>query len=397
MNPGSTRDCSRCGQSNPVYGLWCRQCGTPLSQPADPAPAAHQPDASLDAHVALYRRVLEDLNEIAARGEVPAATFSTIEAFYAARLAEKWSQVEVRQRAAALQKCVSTARTLAHAPRGQFEEAIHTLEEGLKEYPDEQALSEMVKEIRTHIEQQERVRLAARTAFTLLVAAKDCLRESRIEEAEGKLQSALALDPHNQETLATLAHVRRLLHEARRRPHLQEPATSVPEVAEVHSPEVVDSLTPALESGQAAPRGVVKVFVKSAVADRTPVAPSFVEEEIPSPTQRWIEAASEWSKILKPFLLDNVGWFIGVFLIIAGFVVLITTFWRNIEENRLLMLSFVYISLFATTAMVFALAYFLRVKHPELETSSNVLLIIVALLIPLVFAAAALTTLLPAA
>ena len=303
----------------------------------------------------------------------------------------------LRQRTAALQKCLSTARTLAHSPRGQFQEAIHTLEEGLRKYPDEQALSEMVKEIRTHVEQQERARLAAKTARDLLVAAKDCLRESRIEEAEVKLQNALALDPHNQESLATLAQVRSLLEEARRGPQLREPTASVPEEAEIHTAEVVDSQAPVLASGQAAPRAVVKVFVKSAVADRTPVAPSFAEEEIPSPTQRWIEAASEWSKVLKPFLLDNVGWFIGVFLIIAGFVVLITTFWRNIEENRLLMLSLVYFSLFATTGMVFALAYFLRVKHPELETSSNVLLIIVALLIPLVFAAAALTTLLPAA
>lgn len=207
----------------------------------------------------------------------------------------------------------------------------------------------------------------------------------------------MVLDPHNQESLATLAHVRSLLEEARR--HLQgpEPTASVPEEDEIHTAEIVYSQAPVLASGQAAPRAMVEVFVKSAVADRTPVAPSFAEEEIPSPTQRWIEAASEWSKVLKPFLLDNVGWFIGVFLIIAGFVVLITTFWSNIEENRLLMLSLVFFSLFATTGMVFVLAYFLRVKHPELETSSNVLLIIVALLIPLVFAAAALTTLLPAA
>ena len=372
-----------------------REATEPTS--SGPASAAHQQDSSLAAHVALYGRVLEDLHEMAARGEIPAATYSTIETFYGERLAEKRSQAEMRQRAAALQKCVSTARTLAHSPGGRFQEAIHTLEEGLRKYPDEQALSEMVKEIRTHVETQERALLAAKTARDLFVAAKDCLRESRIEEAEVKLQNALALDPHNQESLATLAHVRSLLEEARRRPQGPEPTASVPEEDEIHTAEIVYSQEPVLASRQAEPRAAVKVFVKSAAADRTPVAPSFAEEEIPSPTQRWIEAASEWSKVLKPFLLDNVGWFIGVFLIIAGFVVLITTFWRNIEENRLLMLSLVYFSLFATTGMVFALAYFLRVKHPELETSSNVLLIIVALLIPLVFAAAALTTLLPAA
>jgi len=61
------------------------------------------------------------------------------------------------------------------------------------------------------------------------------------------------------------------------------------------------------------------------------------------------------------------------------------------------MSSLVYFSLVATTGFFFAVAYFMRIKRPALETSSNVLLIIVSLLIPLVFAAAALTTLVPPA
>jgi hypothetical protein len=60
------------------------------------------------------------------------------------------------------------------------------------------------------------------------------------------------------------------------------------------------------------------------------------------------------------------------------------------------MRSLVFLSLVVSTAMFFTLAYYMRMHYPELETSSNVLLIIVALLIPLVFAAAALTTLVPA-
>ncbi|MBI3463814.1 MAG: hypothetical protein HY000_12270 [Planctomycetes bacterium] len=114
---------------------------------------------------------------------------------------------------------------------------------------------------------------------------------------------------------------------------------------------------------------------------------------MPNPAERFVEAASNWARLLKPFLLDNVGWFIGAFLVIAGFVVLITTFWKSIGDNPILMHSLVFLSLVATTGLFFALAYFMRVKHPELETSSNVLLIIVSLLIPLVFVAAALTTL----
>ncbi len=124
---------------------------------------------------------------------------------------------------------------------------------------------------------------------------------------------------------------------------------------------------------------------------------SFAEadDEIPNPTHRLIDAASQWSTVLKPFLVDNVGWFVGAFLVIAGFVVLIVSFWENIEQNRILMHSLVYISLAVATSMFFAMAYFMRLKYPQLESSSNVLLVIVALLIPLVFAAAVLTTLVP--
>ncbi len=76
---------------------------------------------------------------------------------------------------------------------------------------------------------------------------------------------------------------------------------------------------------------------------------------------------------------------------------MIVSFWGNIEQNRILMHSLVYFSLAATTGIFFAMAYFMRLKYPQLENSSNVLLVIVALLIPLVFAAAVLTTLVPGA
>ena len=93
----------------------------------------------------------------------------------------------------------------------------------------------------------------------------------------------------------------------------------------------------------------------------------------------------------------GIGWFVGAFLVVAGFVVLIVTFWGTIEQNRILMHSLVYVSLAVATGMFFSAAYFMRLKHPQLESSSNVLLVIVALLIPLVFAAAILTSFVPAA
>jgi hypothetical protein len=132
---------------------------------------------------------------------------------------------------------------------------------------------------------------------------------------------------------------------------------------------------------------------------RVPAA-SFADEgehEQPSPTQQLIEAASQWSAVIKPFLLDNVGWFVGAFLIVSGFVVLIATFWGSIERNPILMHSLVHAALLAATGSFFAAAYFMRLRYPQLESSSNVLLVIVALLIPLVFAAAMLTSLVPVA
>ncbi len=137
--------------------------------------------------------------------------------------------------------------------------------------------------------------------------------------------------------------------------------------------------------------------IRTSEAKPAPFLPSFVqEEETPSPVQRFIEGFSEWSRPLRPFLLDNIGWFVGVFLIIAGYVALLTTFWEDIEGNRLLRQFLLFLSLFLTTGLFFSLAYYMRIKYPELETSSNVVLIIVSLLTPLVFIAAVLISLVPA-
>ncbi len=117
---------------------------------------------------------------------------------------------------------------------------------------------------------------------------------------------------------------------------------------------------------------------------------------MPNPRHRIIESASQWSAIVKPFLLDNVGWFVGAFLVVAGFIVLIVSFWGSIEQNRIFMHSLVYSSLAGTTRHILCRRLLHAMKYPQLENSSNVLLVIVAMLIPLVFAAAVLTSLVPA-
>lgn len=423
MDAGGANVCTRCGQPNPIHGLWCRQCGVRLSQPADSAVAALQQDKGLLANIELYGRVLEDLDGLVGRGEIPSAISDTIKGFYSDRLAQKRSQEETRSRAAALQKCVWAARSFAHSTTDRIQEALRTLDEGIKKFPEEKILQEMAQEIRTQTEKRERVLRAAKAARNLLAAAKTCLQESRFEEAEARLKDAQALDPDNKEIIATLGRVQGFLEEQRRQTQAPEPTaiseqTAIPKTTEAQAPVVRHPPAPASAPGHQIPSpggrarawaekqqqvepvseslAALEAPIEWTTDDQTAAAPSFAEEEeAPSPAQRLIESASQWSKILKPFLVDNVGWFIGAFLIIAGFVVLITTFWQNIETNEILKFSLVYFSLVGTTGLFFALAYFMRVKHSELETSSNVLLIIVALLIPLVFAAAALTTLVP--
>jgi len=422
MDSGRAGRCDRCGQVNPDHGLWCRQCDAPLTWPLDPATAAYLDDQSLTAAIELYSRVLEDLQGLAEGGEVPAATYGTIRQFYAERLAEKRAQEKARLHFAAVHKYVSSARSLVHAAAPRFQEALHTLEQGIKKFPDEGILREMLREIRSQIERREQAARAARAARELLAAAEACRQRSEFAAAEARLKEALELAPGDQEILATLVRVQQSFEEQRRSLPV-EPPWPVPESPAQRPIEAVVEaalVPPAAESKPAAQTAARNVW-EEVLAERpwqpakvaaspsparhartgaapTLAAPSFAEEEeVPSPAQRWVEAVSEWSQVLKPFLLDNVGWFVGAFLIIAGFVVLITTFWRNIEENQILLSSLVFFSLVATTGFFFAVAYFMRVKRPALETSSNVLLIIVSLLIPLVFAAAALTTLVPPA
>ena len=419
MDARQTAACSRCGQSNPIQGLWCRHCGAPLPTPAGPASAGIWEDKGLKSAIDLYGRVLADLEDLSRKGEVSPSLHQSIKEFYTARLQEKTEQEQARQKAASLDQCIWSARSLAHSGTGRLQEALATLEKGIEKFPEEEVLKELALEVRHQIEKRDHAQRAVRAARNLLGAARSLMESSRFEEAEVRLKEALALDPSNREITATLDKVQRSLDEQRRRAQVPDP-TAARGATEAASPPVLlppaPSLAPRQESASpdhrvrewaathlrahpvSEPAAAFEAPMAPTTEDRTATAPSFVEEEdVPSPAQRLIESASQWSKILKPFLLDNVGWFIGVFLIIAGFVVLITSFWRNIAENQLLLFSLVYFSLVGTTGLFFALAYFMRVKHPELETSSNVLLIIVALLIPLVFAVAALTTLVPPA
>jgi hypothetical protein len=301
------------------------------------------------------------------------------------------------------------------------------LQRGIGEHPDTPTFRAMLSEVRARAE-EEGAQRASREAEQLIQIANQLTQRGLLEEAKSKLQSAVALDPSNSDAMTALKELEVRLsgaefvglpESATDQEDVSEeipiatlvtPAGGEPPVEAVAVPEPAEVLGEGTEeAGLTAPilpeesrhqEDLASVGASAQPREQvaTPKRRSFAEEEeVPTPTQRLIDSASQWSSVLKPFLLDNVGWFVGAFLVIAGFVVLIVSFWGSIEQNRILVHSIVYFSLLGTTGMFFAMAYFMRLKYPQLESSSNVLMVIVTLLIPLVFAAAVLTTLVPAA
>lgn len=433
MMNAQDRSCARCGRRNPVSRIWCEGCRAGLLSP----PVANVPSddgASDDARKRLYEEVLRDLEQLSDAGTVPAAKSSLVEMFYRERLAEVVRSQGERARQRSIHQLAASVRRAAL--EGRYDHAIELLQRGIDEHSDILLFQSMLSEVRARSE-EERAQRASIEAKELVHAANQLTKRGLLEEAKSKLQNAVALDPSNSDAMTALKELEVRLSGAELvgSPEsaadqedadeeipiatLVAPADAMLEPAETPEPVVVPEpfVVPepagvsgegGKEPGLAVPTSLAESREKEALPVATSIEPKLAaaalgrrsfaeEEEVPTPTQRLIDSASQWSSVLKPFLLDNVGWFVGAFLVIAGFVVLIVSFWGSIEQNRILVHSIVYFSLLGTTGIFFAMAYFMRLKYPQLESSSNVLMVIVTLLIPLVFAAAVLTTLVPAA
>ncbi len=396
----STIACLQCGQSNSIHRLWCATCGTPVASSYKPPVFTADPSVTTKTH--LYERILEDLERLLIDRKVSRDTYNAIKSCYGDQLAEFAEQAAERNRAQARHRLVVTARQAAHS--GRFQDAIDLLQQGLADDRGEHQLEEVIAEVNEKLEQRERVLQATREADALLREAKSSMASLRFEEAEEKLEQAQRLDPNNKQIIATRKRVtqakaieqesRDVVEDAKSKDDL-EPVL----VANLFEQPEDQAMDLAATSVQQSAHEIPPPPLDTDPVEDSIAKASFADdqEEIPSPQRRLIEAASHWSSIVKPFLLDNVGWFVGAFLVVAGFVVLIVTFWGTIEQNRILMHSLVYVSMAVATGMFFAMAYFMRVKYPQLENSSNVMLVIVALLIPLVFAAALLTSFVPVA
>jgi hypothetical protein len=102
----------------------------------------------------------------------------------------------------------------------------------------------------------------------------------------------------------------------------------------------------------------------------------------PGRFERTLAALSGWHSMAAPFLVQNIGWFIGVFCFIAGSIFLVS---YSIGYTKNLT---VFLTLFIFTLFLLWGGYQIRKKRPELSTSSDVILILSTLLIPLTAATA---------
>ena len=105
------------------------------------------------------------------------------------------------------------------------------------------------------------------------------------------------------------------------------------------------------------------------------------EPDQPGALERALQAVSGWPALLAPFLVQNIGWFIGGFCFVSGSIFLVsytTGFAKSLT---------IFAVLFAYTLVVLWAGYQLR-RRSALVTSSNVLMTIGVLLVPLNLAAA---------
>jgi hypothetical protein len=102
----------------------------------------------------------------------------------------------------------------------------------------------------------------------------------------------------------------------------------------------------------------------------------------PNPLEKALQTLSGWPKLIAPFLMQNIGWFIGGFCFVAGALFLIAN--TSGFVNALT----VFGSLVSATAFLLWAGYQFRRKRPELVVASSMLLTLAMLLAPLDLAVA---------
>jgi hypothetical protein len=103
----------------------------------------------------------------------------------------------------------------------------------------------------------------------------------------------------------------------------------------------------------------------------------------PSALEQALAIVSGWPKLFVPFLVQNLGWFIGSFLFVAGSVFLVT-YTSGFAKSLT-----IYATLSLYSLFLIGSGYQLRRRRPELSVSSTMLFALGAFLIPLDLSAAA--------
>ncbi|WP_295393240.1 hypothetical protein [uncultured Thiodictyon sp.] len=103
---------------------------------------------------------------------------------------------------------------------------------------------------------------------------------------------------------------------------------------------------------------------------------------VPSRLEQALQALSGWPALIAPFLVQNIGWFIGGFCFVAGALFLIAN--TSGFVNALV----VFGSLFGSAAFLLWAGFQFRRQRPELAVASSMLLTLGMLLGPLVVAVA---------
>jgi hypothetical protein len=164
------------------------------------------------------------------------------------------------------------------------------------------------------------------------------------------------------------------------------PIFELPEQPKIPA-EDFESMTEALPTTEAAARlsePKIQLTLENAETEAFPPVKALPDDENyawqrhePGLLEKTLKTVSGWHALAAPFLVQNIGWFIGVFLFIAGSVFLVS------YSTGYLKSLIVFLTFFLFTLFLLWGGYHLRRKRPDLSISSDVVLILSLLLIPL--------------
>lgn len=224
------------------------------------------------------------------------------------------------------------------------------------------------------------------------------LKTSRWEALDREIEDLLAagLEDPGENRMRRLDRAWELLSWYSRRPLGPPPwveaAAETPPTAAGPSPAPAPETQPLPDISEPAPPGA-RPEIPAAPPLPRPVAPppqprpaplqEVLRPAEPGPLELALKAAGRQWAVFTPFLVQNIGWFLGGFCFVAGsmFLVAYTTGFAKALS--------VWISLTLYVFLLLGGGFYLRLRRPDLRAAGLMLLCLSAALIPLALAAAA--------